>query len=71
MSRHDDDDRRPASTHKPPTQRTRDAVASFGGAPNDEQIGVVGVGYPQELSGCVPLGLDERDIDTMVVTVRA
>jgi len=69
-SRHDNDDRCPASSDEPPTERTSNVVASFGGAPNDEQIGVVGVGYPQELFGCVSLGLDERDIDTMVVTVR-
>jgi hypothetical protein len=70
-SGHDDDDRCTAFSDKPPTQRSRKVVASLGGAPNDEQIGVVGVGNPQELSGCVPLGMDERDVDTVVMTVGA
>ncbi len=70
-SRHDDDNRCPASTYKSSTQRTSDVVASLGGAPNYEEIGLVGIGYPQQLFRGVSLGMDERDVDTMVLSVRS
>jgi len=37
----------------------------------NEQIGAVGVRDPQKLSRCVPLGANERDVHTVVVTVRS
>ena len=70
-SRHDDDDRCTRSSDKSPTQRTSHVVASLGRASNDEQIGAVGVRDPQKLSRCVPLGANERDVHTVVVTVRS
>jgi hypothetical protein len=45
-SGHDDDDRCTAPSDQPPTQRAGEVVASLGGAPDDEQIGLAGVGDP-------------------------
>ena len=70
-SRYDHDDRRIASSDKPSAQRTRQVVTSFGGAPNDQEIGLAGVGNPQELFGDIAHRMDERHVDTVVMAVPA
>jgi hypothetical protein len=71
LSRHHDDDRCTAPSDKPSTQGTRKVVASLRRAPNHEKIGMTGVSNSQELSGYVPVGANESDVDTVVVSVRA
>jgi hypothetical protein len=70
-SGHNNDNRSIPLSDKPPAQRTSQLMASLGGTPNDEQIGVTGVRNTHELSGCVPVGTNEGDVDSMVVAVRA